>query len=657
MSAPPGSAAWFEGLLRDRLGPGASLGAITFEGRFLRIEGGRVPLGASGELLIARVEIELGAGLPLGGLPLAARLSALEGEVRAGGLVVPFQFTAASEGEPSWANGALRVGAPLDVEAAVSVLAREGGGFVVGITLATARSRVVIAGSLDAASGLHDARLTGRLATADLGWIGAPLPDAVVDLDLTAEGPLADPRLHGRVFAGEVQVARAQAPGHALRLADVSAEVDLDRRRLRFEHLVGSAGAARFGGWGRVALAPPSSEDAAVPLLALQIEHADGALLAEIAAVASSRVGLARGGAPGIPPDLAVTGELLVSAARAVSGSFAIETSRSALLFHLTVGAAGELLGSTLRGRVAAADAVTVGIFRGAVRPRSADVFSVDGRLAGTLARPGFSGRLGTTHTVIEVDPAADAVLEIDDGSVLLDLDGERVAWSRFEGRLHGGRFSSSGRWGRGGTLSAALEWSGVRVEEVPARAGVVGTVLRGASSGAVRFERESLAEHALRAHGTVALDEPVYLFLRSLAPALERYRLPILTERGEGPVRAAVRFESGAFVVERLSAALDGIEVEGAIRLDRDGRLVGRVAVTLLQEYLARSPILAIPAGLVGKVTLPVHVGGTARAPAFQTDAREILDGLIEGSRVREAVKSALDGLRPGARRPRKRR
>ncbi len=501
-----------------------------------------------------------------------------------------------------------------------------------------------IAGSVDASLTLHDARVTGRLATADLGWIEPALPDALLDLDLTAAGPLTDPRLRGLVFASEILLSRR---GAALRLEGVSAEIDLDRRRLRYQRLAGSAHGARFGGWGRVPLAPPSSEAAAVPLLALQIEGAGAPLLTEIGALASARLRL--------PPDLTLTGELLLSAARAVSGSFAIETPRSALLFHLAVGASGELAGSTLRGRFAAADAVTVGIFGGPVRPRPDDVFGLDARLAGTLARPGLSGRLGAARVGLRIDRArgASLPLEIEEASVLLDVDSEGLAWHRLAGRIHGGRFSSSGRLARAaGTLGATLEWSGVRVE---AAGGALATVLRGASSGALRFERESLADHALEARGSVALDEPVYLFVRSFAPALERYRLPPLRARGGGPVRAGVHLQRGEIVVEPISASLDGIEVEGSVRLDREGRLLGRLAVHVLPAYLARSPILAIPAALSGKVTLPVHIGGTPSAPDLRTDALEILDGLIAGSRVGEAVKSALDGLWSAARPPRK--
>src|SRR5271169_2321587 len=78
----PGTVAWMEGLLRARLGAEAVLGAITFAGRMLRLEGACLPLGPGAALQVDHAVIELGAGLPLGELPLSARLVALACELR-----------------------------------------------------------------------------------------------------------------------------------------------------------------------------------------------------------------------------------------------------------------------------------------------------------------------------------------------------------------------------------------------------------------------------------------------------------------------------------------------------------------------------------------------------------------------------------------------
>ncbi len=76
-SVPPvGSAAWLDAALRSDSAPTASAGTITFEGKLLRVTGARLPLGDA-TLAVEHAEVELGAGLPLGPLPLSARLVSL----------------------------------------------------------------------------------------------------------------------------------------------------------------------------------------------------------------------------------------------------------------------------------------------------------------------------------------------------------------------------------------------------------------------------------------------------------------------------------------------------------------------------------------------------------------------------------------------------
>ena len=119
------------------------------------------------------------------------------------------------------------------------------------------------------------------------------------------------------------------------------------------------------------------------------------------------------------------------------------------------------------------------------------------------------------------------------------------------------------------------------------------------------------------------------------------------------------MRIEAGELVVEPLTATVDAAELEGALRLRADGRLLGRLHVHLRAHYLAESPILAVPAALMGKVTIPVDLAGTIADPSFSTDALEILDGLLAQRGRRGAagtVRTVLDGLRT-ATRPRRRR
>src|SRR6185437_10631457 len=132
-----------------------------------------------------------------------------------------------------------------------------------------------------------------------------------------------------------------------------------------------------------------------------------------------------------------------------------------------------------------------------------------------------------------------------------------------------------------GGALDAEVAWRGVRVQDLPTgppgeRA--VASVLRGISSGALRFERRGLPEQTLAAQGSIIVASPVYRLARSFTPALGRYGLPPIRPRGEGPLVAAVRIEAGELVVEPLTATVDAAELEGALRLRPDGRLLGRL-------------------------------------------------------------------------------
>jgi hypothetical protein len=148
-------------------------------------------------------------------------------------------------------------------------------------------------------------------------------------------------------------------------------------------------------------------------------------------------------------------------------------------------------------------------------------------------------------------------------------------------------------------------------------------------------------------------VESPVYHFVRAFAPALSRYGLPPLRARAPSSLTAAVRLDRDEIVVEPISASLDGIDVDGAIRVAEGGRLLGRVQVHLLEGYLSRSALLAIPAALSKRVTIPVYLRGPPGALEVRTSALEILDGLLAGSPAGNAAKSVLGGLRGWRSRP----
>jgi hypothetical protein len=495
---------------------------------------------------------------------------------------------------------------------------------------------------------LESARIVGKLATADvLAALPSPVAaEAVLDLDLEARGPVRDPSVRGRVFAAEVSVARGGSP--ALRLSGVEATIEVSRNGLRCKGLSGSARGARFGGWGRVPFGVEPRDEAAAPLLALQIEGATAGFLAEL----GGAFGVAKTGAGGLPNDLVVAGELGVGADRSVTGSFALETERSALLLRLVIGGgSGELLGSTLRGRLASADAMALGLFPAQMHPCASDTLEVDARLGGTLPKPSISGRFAAGRISLETGTERPAVL-IEDGSVLLDLGPEGLAWQALTGRLYGGTVSSSGRLARkSGALDASIAWQGVRVDSIPTNAAgesALAKVLAGACTGELRFARESRVEHGLSVRGEVTLADPRYLFVARFAPLLSRYRLPPIEARGASPATAKVRLERGEVVVEPIAVPLHGIDVGGVLRVREGGRLLGRLLVHLRGGYLSRSPLLAIPSAFAGDVVIPIYVRGTLGALDVQTDALEIFDGLLRG--VRSSARTAPPRPKRGA-------
>jgi hypothetical protein len=674
-----GSVAWIEAQLRARFGPDAALGAIVFEGRRVRVEGARLPLGTA-QLVLDEVVVDLGAGLPLGNLPLSAALIRLRGAVvLSPAHRVSIALATSDPRAERWFQGTLRARAelanPIEIEATLDlgpnglslhdgritagavlaavtadIVRRTGDTFAVDLSIVTAASRLALSLSLDPALALDGSRIGGRIAASDVLAVVqlpadlAPAAGAALDLDLTAHGPLAAPSLRGRVFAPSLVLARRSAPEAACTFDEISAVIDLDRRRLRYAELTARVHGARIAGWGRVPFAPPSGPAAAVPLAALSIQHAGAGLVSALASLAGAR---AR-----VPSDLSIAGELMLRPDRSAAGAFVLATPRTELHLRIALAEGGSLVGSTLRGQLAADDAATFGIFSTPVRPRAPAVLDVDARLGGTLAKPSLAGRVGCAHAILDVsaDPTHPSPL-LEDVSVLLDVDGEHLAWHRFTGRFAGGSFASSGRvaFARAGGLHATLGWSGVRVEAIPTQAegeSRLAAILHGAASGELRFEHAGFEGASLSAHGQITVAEPRYWVTRTLAEPLGRFGLPRIRSRGKGPLTARVRFAGETLTVESITAAVEGVTVGGDVALARDGRLAGRVVVQLSDGYLSQSPILVIPAVMANRVSIPVELGGTVADPEIRTDALAILEGLLADNRLYDTLKTVLDGV-----------
>jgi hypothetical protein len=693
----------FEGRLAHLRGARAPLSGLS--GATLAIEQATVELGAGaalGPLPLAARLVTIRGELRLGAISVPIALDALEDDgaswvravVRAGALdallvVGPSRWTLtsgtlAAEGSvapPSFVGlRATKVplgwlpGMPADlvVTGTVKPLAADALaiGLAVELALATARSTLSALGELRSGA-LQDARLVGRLDAADLmaalkaaGRAPGVTLDALVDVDANVEGTLADPRVRGRVSTRAATARRdptLRDSARVLHVDEASAVFDVSRRRLRVTEAIARARGGTIAAGASLSFGAPTADVAATPLVTVRVDGAKAPLLAEVGAVLGATIPLANGEHPGLPDDLVLSGELVVGRDLAVTGSLGFETPRSALMLHLHAKSEGDgggslggasVLGSTLRGRFTAGDATAVGLFPRAWSPRATELLRVDARLTGTLARPGITGRVTAARLVMEAGEDAPRVT-LGDVFALLDLGPAGLAWQRVSGRLLGGTFTSSGRLGRAtGALDATLAWEGLRVEELPVPRADLAAILRGACAGDVRVERAGRTS-ALSARGELTILEPEYLFAKALAPRLDRYGLPPIPTRGRGPLRATLRLAGGELTVDPIAAGVRGVDVEGAVRLWGGGAVGGRILVRLAEEYLARSPLLSIPAATgSGSVVVPVYVRGTRAAPDVTTDAIEILDGLLARSRAGAAVKQALDGLRDKRRR-----
>ncbi len=634
-SGTAGTEATFAGLeahLREQLGPDAVLGELVFDGRIVHLRGARVPLGDAtrATIVIEQATAELGAGLPLGPLPLAARLVSLRAHIRVGELVVPITVDALEDDGASWVRAVVRVGGHVSGHVGVDAL------------LVVSPSRWTLAGgTLTAEGSVTPPTFAGLRAT---GLPLGSLPGAPADL--VATGTVKPSPEGGLVVQLELATARLTAA--------FEARIDRSARGLGIADARVTAEGARITGSGIIPIGAPMPREARTPMASLRIAKARAPLLAAIGALVGATIPIANDEEPGLPSDLELSGELVIGGELDLTGSLALETPRSAVTLSVQTTNAGargaslgaaSLLGSTLRGRLTAADATTLGLFPRAVHPRPDEILRVDARLTGTLARPGLAGRVTAARLVMEGEGVPKFTLG--DVFALLDLGPLGLAWPRVSGRVLGGSFTSSGRLERMGALASTLAWEGVRVEELPIAGGAVGEVLQGSCAGEVRFERASGAS-APSVRGELTIAEPAYVFTKDLAPRLERYKLPPIPARGSGPLRAAIRLTRGELSIDPIAARLDGIDLDGSLTLGARGGVRGRFLVRLGEGYLAKSPLLAIPAATgSGSVVIPVYVRGTRGAPTVTTNAIEILDALLSRSRAGSAVKHALDGLR----------
>jgi hypothetical protein len=339
--------------------------------------------------------------------------------------------------------------------------------------------------------------------------------------------------------------------------------------------------------------------------------------------------------------------DAVVSSTRAVRGTCEITTNESAATATIALAADGALSGTKLRGALSFMDAHALGLFPGPVRPRRVGAMDIDADVEGSLAAPSIAGIVASPALRLRLgDDAALPTIVFHDVALHLAVDARRVVWRDLEARVLGGKLASSGSvtLGANVVLDAIASCAGVRLEAIPSNAEgktPLAETLRGALHAEVRL---GYASKAFAAFGRARVVEPDYVALAGAGEKLARYGLTAPSTRGVGPVEGMVSVRDRVARAESITARLDGIDVEGDVQVGFDGALEGALRAHLLQRYLRRSVLLAIPAALAERVVIPVTFSGTVHEPRVSADLVHTLDDFLENTAIGTAVANVVD-------------
>ncbi len=346
------------------------------------------------------------------------------------------------------------------------------------------------------------------------------------------------------------------------------------------------------------------------------------------------------------------SGEIVVGANASVTGAFEIATSTSTLAVTPSVAAGGALAGTKLRGTLSFVDAVAVGIFPGAVRPRRIGVMEIDATVDGTFADAALAGRVTSPDLRLRLgDDAALPTIFFRDVATRLSVDARGLRWSDLSAKVLGGTLASSGSVGFDDDvgLDSTISCADVRLEAIPSN--VDGTTpladqLRGGLHADIRVTYAAGALPAFLARGPLRITGPELLFMTSAGEKLARYGLPAPDTRGAGPIEAELDVREKVARVTGIAARLEGIDVDGDVTVGFDGALAGELRAHLLQGYLRRSLLLVLPAALADRVTVPITISGTVREPSVTADFVHTLDDFLQKNAIGSAVTGVMDEI-----------
>ena len=507
-------------------------------------------------------------------------------------------------------------------------------------------------------------RVTGRVTAEDVVAIGA-LGGAVrpadgeiglaLDLDVDrggvrARGTAASARL-SLVITG-----RPDVPPYVLE--DATVDVAIDAAAFVYENLRFSAHGGRFVARGTIPLVAGTLEEA--PRIALRLEEGGAELAVALANLiersdpASPRLAVqVEGPRPldeiWIPRDLVASGELRWYDARrpgalALAVDVTLGTPRGTeAAVAVRLSNRGAFDGTTLRGRIALGDLVASGALgpRPLVLPEG--VAEVDAFARGGGEGLAGAGRLEAERLVILAGERETVHVELADVVARFRVDRRGVTWKDVEARAYGGSVVSTGHREHAGSTWARVSIVGIAVHDLPPIAGrAPSSWVRGHLSASVIVRWGSGGE--LRAGGILTLDDATFPAMELVRAPLARYGLRPPNEDAAAPVTALLVGSDGGITLADLNVQLHGAKLRGEVGLSRGLVLDGRVDVTLEEEYLRTSKVLAIPRALTQKLVLPVRIEGPIARPVVHADLAACLGHFLEDNRVRQLVTSAVE-------------
>jgi hypothetical protein len=444
---------------------------------------------------------------------------------------------------------------------------------------------------------------------------------------------------HGTASAARVVVGVAHAAREetVVALEQVTARLALDRTRLAYDDLRFRAHGGQFIAEGRLGFGPTS--DGSSPLF-LRLERGGAELAGGLIELFGGRAGVGSV----LPADLAARGTLDLHAGGSLEADVVLETPAGTTLGMALrrSGLDGALDGSSLRGAVSVADLCGSGALgaRPPVAPEGIVVVDLAARGAPSRGEVVATGWTSATKLAVL---AGETRLAVTNVTARLRADARGVTCNGLDGALFGGRIEAVAVASYARSIRARISLADTLVHELPSFADKQpGTFVRGRLSADV-YARFDPGRH-VRASGEVRLDDAAFPALELVRPALARYGLRPPPEEARGPATAILRSSEWGLTLEAVAVDLVGAIARGSIGASWSRAVEGRAEVTLEEDYLRSSGVLALPGVLTTRLVAPIRIDGTLEAPRVHAELGESLGRFLKDNRVSAFVASAVE-------------